>query len=402
MKAEKNKLIFLSFFLCMAFGNVYSQWVQKNGIPGNLASRDGAVSWVIGNKCYLVGGNGHSDLLEYDPVANGWNPKASIPQGITMFAMGFVANGKGYLCGGNGANFIYYSSLWEYDPALDSWTQKADFPTGKRAGGCAFSIADKGYVGCGDDSSFVYSDFYEYDPATNNWTALPLFSGGYRSWPYAFAVGNKGYVGGGDQVSEMNDLWEFDPSLNSWTQRSSLPGSARQCAASFASNTKGFVGLGQASFSTTFDDVYEYDPTFDSWRQLQSFSPGGRAWPTGWALGDNIYLATGWNFTTFFRDLYMLDVSTGIKTTEQNRIAAKFQYDSKNKTISLEWINGSSAKIQFDIINSLGQNISTEVFEGSANAINHYTHDPIELNKGFYNLRMYSKDIQQTFKFIVE
>ena len=121
MKAEKNKILVSLIALCLFAGNAFSQWVQKNGLPGNLAARDGAESRIIENKCYMVGGKCHSDLLEYDPTTDRWIPKSSIPQGITMFAMGFVANGKGYLCGGNGPNFIYYNSLWEYDPAIDSW-----------------------------------------------------------------------------------------------------------------------------------------------------------------------------------------------------------------------------------------------------------------------------------------
>lgn len=402
MKAEKNKILVSLIALCLFAGNAFSQWVQKNGLPGNLAARDGAVSWVIGNKCYMVGGNGHSDLLEYDPTTDGWIPKSSIPQGITMFAMGFVANGKGYLCGGNGPNFIYYNSLWEYDPAIDSWSQKADFPTGKRAGGCAFSIDEKGYVGCGDDSSFIYSDFFKYDPITNSWSPLPLFAGGFRSWPYAFAVGNKGYVGGGAQVSEMNDLWEFDPVLTSWTQRSSFPGSARQCAASFSSLTKGYVGLGQSSFTTTYDDVYEYDPTLDYWRPLASFNPGGRAWPTGFAFGNNIYLSTGWNFTTFYRDLYMLDVSTQITNLHVNSSNAKFQYNNSKQTFSLEWLNGTATNIRFDIFNSMGQLINLCVYKATANEINHFTKESGKLSKGIYFLKMYSKDTNQSFKFIVE
>jgi N-acetylneuraminic acid mutarotase len=402
MKAEKNKLILMLTVYFLSLGSVFSQWVQKTGLPGNLSQRDGAVSWVIGNKSYIVGGNGQSDLLEYDPITDAWTPKTSIPQGVTMFAMGFVANGKGYLCGGNGVNFRYYSSLWEYDPTIDTWTQRADFPTGKRAGGCAFSIDDKGYVGCGDDSSFIYSDFFKYDPTTNSWSALPLFAGGFRTWPYAFSIGNKGYVGGGDQISEMNDLWEFDPAFNSWTQRSSLPGSARQTAVSFSGNSKGYVGLGQSSFTTTYDDVYEYDPIFDSWRQLPSFTPGGRAWATGFSLGNSIYLSTGWNFSTFYKDLYMLDLSTEITDHIVNSANAKFHYNNSNQTLSLEWLNGTATNIRFDIINSMGQLISYSEYKVIPNEINNFKRETSKLSKGLYFLNMYSKEMNQSFKFIVE
>lgn len=348
-----KKISFIVLFLLGMHFQTYSQWVQKNSIPGNLTIRDGAVTWVIGSKCYIVGGNGHNDLWEFDPANEIWTQKALIPQGVTMFGMGFVCNGKGYLCGGNDQNFAYYSSLWEYDPQLDLWTQKRDFPTGKRADGFAFSIGEKGYVGCGDDSSFVYSDFYKYDPLTDNWTPMPTFLGGYRMWPYAFAVDGKGYVGGGSQLSEMNDLWEFDTLANMWIQRSSLPGNARQCAVSFASADYGFVALGQAGFSTVFDDAYKYDPANDSWDSLPHFSPGGRAWPAGFAYGDNIYIGTGWNFNTFYKDLYMLDVTTGI-TTPNNQLKNVIAYQSQGNIV-VEYSNEDDEFTGVELIDVQGK-----------------------------------------------
>ncbi|HNP98804.1 MAG TPA: T9SS type A sorting domain-containing protein [Bacteroidia bacterium] len=357
MRLFKKIYCILFLILGMHF-QTYSQWVQRNSLPGNLAVRDGAVSWVIGSKCYIVGGNGHNDLLEFDPGTQSWTAKALIPQGVTMFGMGFVCNGKGYLCGGNNQNFAYYSSLWEYDPQQDLWTQKRDFPTGKRADGFAFSIGDKGYVGCGDDSSFVYSDFYKYDPITDNWTPMPTFLGGYRMWPYAFAVDGKGYVGGGSQLSEMNDLWQFDTLANMWIQKSSLPGNARQCAVSFSSADYGIVGLGQAGFTNVFDDVYKYDPANDLWDPLPDFNPGGRAWATGFAYGDNIYMGTGWNFSTFYRDIYMLDISTGI-STPNNNLNNVLAYQSHG-SIVVEFNNQNDEFTSVELIDAQGKRVKNE------------------------------------------
>lgn len=353
-----NKIYCILFLILGMHFQMYSQWVQKNSLPGNLAVRDGAVSWVIGSKCYIVGGNGHNDLWEFDPANEIWTQKALIPQGVTMFGMGFVCNGKGYLCGGNNQNFAYYSSLWEYDPQQDLWTQKRDFPTGKRADGFAFSIGDKGYVGCGDDSSFVYSDFYKYDPITDNWTPMPTFLGGYRMWPYAFAVDGKGYVGGGSQLSEMNDLWQFDTLANMWIQKSSLPGSPRQCAVSFSSADYGIVGLGQAGFTNVFDDVYKYDPANDLWDPLPDFNPGGRAWATGFAYGDNIYMGTGWNFSTFYRDIYMLDISTGI-STPNNNLNNVLAYQSQG-SIVVEFNNHTDEFTSVELIDAQGKRVKNE------------------------------------------
>jgi N-acetylneuraminic acid mutarotase len=294
----------------------YGQWIPVASLPGgNSAVRDGAVSWVIGNKCYIAGGSGHSDLLEYDPLNNTWTTKAPIPQGVTMFAMGFVLNGKGYICGGNNASFGYLGSLLEYDPASDSWTARAPFPTGKISGAFSFTIGNKAYVGCGDDSSFILSSVYEYDPSADIWTSKTLFSGGFRSLPYSFSIGSKGYVGGGFQFADMNDLWEYDPAADSWTAKAALPAPGREATASFSSDDYGFVGLGQSGFTTVYNNVYQYDPLNDAWTTLPVFSAGGRAWPVGFAFADKIYLGTGWNFTTFYNDLYYYDFVTGISET---------------------------------------------------------------------------------------
>ena len=391
---RKNTAMHLlkKFFLVILFiptlhFQAYSQWVQKNSLPGNLAFRDGAVTWVIGSKCYIVGGNGHNDLWEFDPANENWIQKSLIPQGVTMFGMGFVCNGKGYLCGGNDQNFAYYSSLWEYDPQLDLWTQKRDFPTGKRADGFAFSIGDKGYVGCGDDSSFVYSDFYKYDPITDNWTPMPAFLGGYRMWPYAFAIDGKGYVGGGIQLTEMNYLWEFDTIANMWIQRSSLPGNARQCAVSFASANYGFVALGQAGFTTVFDDVYKYDPSSNSWDSLPDFSPGGRAWAAGFAFGDNIYIGTGWNFNTFYKDLYMLDVSTGI-STPKSQLKNVFAYQSHGKII-VEYKNESNDVASIELLDVQGNVVkkSENVLSGIGTQKAEFNCDGMSAGIYFVNLK---------------
>src|SRR3954466_12773384 len=118
-----KKIIFSLFAgLCLYAGSLKAQWTQKASLS---TARDGAVSWTIGNKFYVVGGNGRSDLREYDPTTNHWTAKAVIPQGVTSFAMGFVINGKGYLCGGVNASGAYYGSLLEYDPATNLWTAKA-------------------------------------------------------------------------------------------------------------------------------------------------------------------------------------------------------------------------------------------------------------------------------------
>src|SRR4051812_27932954 len=91
--------------ICLVYSNfLFPQWTQKASFTG---VRDGAVSWLINGKYYQVGGNGKQDLQRYDPSTNTWSLMANIPQGATSFAMGFVINNKGYLCGGVNSSFQY-------------------------------------------------------------------------------------------------------------------------------------------------------------------------------------------------------------------------------------------------------------------------------------------------------
>jgi N-acetylneuraminic acid mutarotase len=376
----KNQGILITALLFISFFS-NAQWIAKAPLPG-AGQRDGAVSWVIGNKCYIVGGNGHSDLQEYNPDSNLWTPKAPIPQGATAFGMGFVANGKGYLCGGNAPNFAYYSSLWEYNPDSNIWNLRAPFPGGKISGGFGFAIDNKGYVGCGDDSLFYRPEVYEYDPVFNSWAPKAQFVAGYRSTPYFFAVGSKGYVGGGWQGTEQNDLWEFDPVANSWNPKSALPGSVRQSAVSFESASHGYVGLGQTGFSTILSDVYEYDPANNFWQPLPSFAPGGRAWAAGFAFGNTIYIGTGWNFTTFYKDLYAYDLTTGIAENDN----AQFSIFPNPASEFITVHTGDNKSIMLEIYSPLGEKIlSTQIKNNEKIPIGN-------LSPGMYYLKIVSEN----------
>ena len=367
---KKNIFVLLTG-LSLCIGTLKAQWIQKASISG---ARDGAVSWSINGKFYVVGGISKSDLREYDPATNQWTPRAAIPQGPTGFAMGFVINGKGYLCGGVDGAFSYRSSLLEYDPANNQWQTRAPFPAGPIANGFSFSLGNKGYVGCGDDGQFGNADVYEYDPGTNSWNPKLQFNGGYRIFPYSFNIGNRAFIGGGQGLSsstDYNDLWEYDQPNDSWTPRSTLPGHSRQAAASFASDYKGYVALGQTANANTFTDVFEYDYVNDLWDTLPAFNHGGRAWATGFADSTNVYLCAGWNFTTFYSDLYALSLvptatitTTGIKNTDYTSNNSQVYPNPSNGIFSIAFRSASEERI-VEIHDAFGKFIKRESLVGA-------------------------------------
>jgi len=247
---------------------VANTWTQKASLSIYRVARAHVSTFVINGKGYIVGGHRHAQLsdgneltetLEYDPVANTWTAKQSLPMGRTM-AAGFAINGKGYIAmGRNYLNDEYMSDVMEFDPVANTWTAKSELvsPTGDmgRYGVGCFVINNKAYIGLGKkfpvQAFDEFSDFWVYDPAPNTWTPVANFPAGPRSFPTAYSAGSIGYLGTGvSDMFGMQDFYSYSPSTNTWKQRAYVPGTPRAFAISFYIGNYGYLGLG-----------FGYDPT---------------------------------------------------------------------------------------------------------------------------------------------
>jgi len=205
---------------------VANAWTQKADFGGT--ARYGASGFAIGNRGYL--GTGYDgtfciDFWEYNPDADSWLRKANLVLGTIIpygrvYAVGFAIGSKGYMGLGFRQGFFSftYQDFWEYDPAADAWTLKASLPEGSRYNAVGFAIGNKGYVGLGYQNlgtPVYYQDFWEYDPEANAWTRKTDFGGVARWAAVGFSISNKGYVGAGDSGSALlKDFWEYDSGLN--------------------------------------------------------------------------------------------------------------------------------------------------------------------------------------------
>jgi len=199
---------------------ITNAWTTVASMSG--MARFGATGFVIGSKIYSGTGvdvNYTKDFWEYDTGLNAWTQKADFGGAEKIYAVGFAINGKGYLGTGVDINMNPFGSndLWEYDPTANTWIQKASLPGAGRSEAVAFALGSYGYIGTGTSNwgSTALDDFWRYDPATNSWLQVAVFPGGVREHATAFTIGCKAYVGTGfinDDASTLNnDLWEYTP-----------------------------------------------------------------------------------------------------------------------------------------------------------------------------------------------
>ena len=74
----------------------------------------------------------NDELKAYDPVADNWTTKTSLPTGRWQLA-GAAINGILYAVGGDNNAGDIFATLEAYDPATDTWTTKASMPTARHS-----------------------------------------------------------------------------------------------------------------------------------------------------------------------------------------------------------------------------------------------------------------------------
>lgn len=306
-----------------AQGPTTGSWEKAAPFP---EAEEELYSAAANGKMYIEGGFGPGGhpvgmMWEYDPGADKWTKKKSMPTpahhaAITEF------HGKLYIFGG----FIFYpvpnqgfggwepiDNTWEYDPAADSWKALAPMPT-KRGSPVAVVSGGKIYVigGASNQGSNAPAIFANgparslgsneaYDPETNKWeTRNPMPTP--RNHAYAGSVNGKIYVIGGraahpfiTAASNLDIVEEYDPSTDQWgPQKARLP-TARSGGGFATYNGRIYVAGGEvqtAQFAGAFRALEAYDPATNTWAILPSMPIPRHGVATAF-LGNRLHLVSG-------------------------------------------------------------------------------------------------------------
>lgn len=255
-----------------SYNTVTGVWTQVADING---ARHGAVGFSHNGKGYVCSGHSHgtgmfyNDLQEYDPVANNWTPKASLPATGRYGAVSFKADGKGYVVGGNlgSASGPYSNDVFAYDFSTDTWSQRASYPAIASYYRTSFEINDIGYVGSGvrlaSGQYTFYNDFYGYNPFTDSWSAISPYPGGMWAGMSSVVFQQKAFVGLGtnNTMPPNTEFYIYDPVNNSWSPGPSfISGSPRAHGVELWTATRAFIGTGLSS-GNSLADLWELNET---------------------------------------------------------------------------------------------------------------------------------------------
>jgi N-acetylneuraminic acid mutarotase len=204
---------------------VADTWKELAPMP---TPRGSACAVVVDGKIYVIGG-AHSNIPgkpstepmlanvpqvvtgiveEYDPAANTWRSRATMPTGRNHFFAAAV-DGKIYAINGRlGTAFVTASDVTdiveEYDPKTDSWRYLGRSPTkrGDVAGGVHNGQI---YVTGGEyeepRGKITFWAFEAYEPKTNTWRTLPHMQIARHGFVAGF-LGNEFNVAGGSFQSD--------------------------------------------------------------------------------------------------------------------------------------------------------------------------------------------------------
>ena len=303
------------------FAVAQDSWVQKADFGG--AGRFYAAGFGIANKIYIGTGYTQSyyhygysdDFWEYDPVTDVWTQKAHFYGEGRCYAAAFSIGDKGYMGTGeywNGGGNVYFKDFYEYDPIENRWIPKAAFPGEVRSEAIGFTANGKGYIGLGTSNTGMKDDIWEYDPATNQWVKATVFPGSKRTGCFAFSLGNKAYIGLGWNGTLTTDVWQYNPALNIWQQKNNFPGEGRIDPVSFSIGERAYMATGFSS--TELNDFWQYNAASDQWTSLTAFPGNPRDGAVGLSLNGHGYLGTG-NDRGYAKDFWQYTPSIAVQDT---------------------------------------------------------------------------------------
>ena len=318
---------------------------------------------------YLVSGTTEfsgpvKTFLQFDPIADTWNPLEDFPGPGRGYGIGDVWDRKAYFGFGQTPDSLL-RDLWVFDPDSMTWTQLTSCPCAPRLHPTFVANLGKIFVGLGNNNDGNQIDWWEYDIASDSWSQKPEFPDVRRHHPYQFAIGDYVYTGFGHGNGIFREWYRYDPASEEWTRMADIPAEGRVAGTQFSYDGKGYVlsGDGDDHLSMETGEMWSYDPLTNTWDSLPPH-PGKSRWaPASFVIDGVVYLYNG---TTFFE-------GTGYVYQEE-----AYSYDLKEEV-------SSTSRPQHDVAFSIFPNPFTSLL---------YTDIPSE---DLIRLNMYTSDHKLVF-----
>ena len=278
--------------------------VECNGkiyLIGGITNAWGARSGWIPNRM----------VYEYDPRADSWARKASIPAVVHHMALtecdGLIYGFGGYKTPEHGPDdWEPVANAWKYDPVADEWSAIAPLPAARGAAAAA-TLNGRIYVaggsfGCKRRDEAVArpvaphvssADVYVYEPASNSYgRAAPLLTA--RNHHLLESLNGKLYALGGrvgssnafTSTNRIDLVEEYDPADDSWWPKSRMlaqHGGMVSCVHDGAIYVSGGDGIRM---------IEKYDSTNDCWTVAAEL-PRPRLGGSGGCIDGRFYIITG-------------------------------------------------------------------------------------------------------------
>jgi len=269
--------------------DVAAQWGTASPLPTGKCY-EAAV--YLDGKIYVFGGLG-TDLrfdtkcYKYDVATGSWSSFKALPVQRALPSVQAV-NGKIYIIGGYSATnpFTTQSPVLEYDPAADTYTTKTSMPFGCYGAG-SFVNAGRIWILGGGTTGFSTSSnsIQIYDPAQDKWT-FSLSLTPFQSWGSGVAaigdqvlyVGGVRYSGG----SGTFGAWSYKGTISGddivWAQIADYPGNSIMRHAAGTDGTKfyfaGGYDAGSQNSGPPSAKTFAYDPVASIW-EVKEQKPTG-------------------------------------------------------------------------------------------------------------------------------
>lgn len=280
-------------------------WARMALFPTPLVEGQGA---VVGAKLYVFSGWDNATFTPtrhttaYDPVANTWQRRADMPQGVTHAAVA-VDGTDVYLAGGypekaGGGQTFGSRNVWRYSTTADAWTAMPPLPLDRGSGALVRLGRNLHFFG-GEDGTYRNARGDHWALALDGgtaWARSTSFPSPRTHMGYAALNGKIYAVGGREDYNRtlLATVYAWDPANpGSWTPAAPLPEPRSHVSdATFVHDGRIVVAGGDTPTSAAVASMVAYDPAANAWTQLSPL-PEARASGVAGAIGRTIYYTTG-------------------------------------------------------------------------------------------------------------